>query len=86
MAATEKVLVSGATGFIAMHLIEKLLARGHDVVGTVRDPDAADKVAPLWAMPGAEAPAPEGSLVAAALEFIQRRCLEPGPVRGCAAG
>lgn len=53
MATKEKVLISGATGFIAMHLIEKLLARGHDVVGTVRDPDATEKLAPLWAMAGA---------------------------------
>jgi len=37
------------------------------------------------AMPGAEAPAPEGSLVAAALEFIQRRCLEPISLRDVAA-
>ena len=54
MTTSKKVLISGATGFIAMHTVERLLAQGHDVVGTVRDPDAAEKVAPLWAMPGAD--------------------------------
>ena len=48
------VLVSGATGFIASHAIERLLAGGHVVKGTVRDPKAADKNAHLTAMPGAK--------------------------------
>lgn len=37
------------------------------------------------AMPGAEATAREGSLVANALEFIQRKCLEPISLRDVAA-
>jgi len=48
------VLVSGATGFIAGHTIERLLAAGHKVVGTVRDPSAEAKLAHFRAMPGAE--------------------------------
>ncbi len=60
----EKVLISGATGFIAMHTVERLLAAGHPVVGTVRNPDAAEKVAPLRAMDGAD---PLLTLVAADL-------------------
>jgi dihydroflavonol-4-reductase len=50
----DSVLLSGATGFIAGHTIEKLLAEGHRVTGTVRDPAASGKVAHLRAMPGAE--------------------------------
>ena len=49
-----KILVSGASGFIASHAIEQLLAAGHHVVGTVRNPDDSDKVAHLRRMVGAE--------------------------------
>jgi dihydroflavonol-4-reductase len=45
-----KILVTGASGFIAGHTIEKLLAQGHEVLGTVRDPDNAVKNAHLQAM------------------------------------
>ena len=31
-----RVLVTGATGFIATRIVDQLLAQGHDVVGTVR--------------------------------------------------
>ena len=48
-----KILVSGATGFIAGHVIEQLLAKGHAVVGTVRDPGDEARVRHLRAMPGA---------------------------------
>ena len=48
------VLVTGATGFIASHAIERLLAQGHTVKGTVRDPKAASKNAHLLVMPGAK--------------------------------
>lgn len=50
---TERILVSGASGFIAGHTIERLLAKGYDVTGTVRDPGSADKTAHLTSMPGA---------------------------------
>jgi dihydroflavonol-4-reductase len=50
----KRVLVSGATGFIASHVVERLLAAGHEVVGTVRNPKDAPKVAHLLAMTGAE--------------------------------
>jgi dihydroflavonol-4-reductase len=49
------ILVSGATGFIAGHTIEKLLAQGHDVVATVRNANDTAKTAYLMAMPGATA-------------------------------
>ncbi|MCK8463795.1 NAD-dependent epimerase/dehydratase family protein [Aliiroseovarius sp. S1339] len=50
---SDKVLVSGASGFIAGHTIERLLADGHDVIGTVRDPENTGKIAHLRAMAGA---------------------------------
>lgn len=47
------VLVSGATGYIASHVIAQLLEAGHEVIGTVRNPDDAGRTAHLRAMPGA---------------------------------
>jgi dihydroflavonol-4-reductase len=49
-----RVLVSGATGFIAAHAIERLLARGHEVTGTVRDPGDTARLSFLTGMAGAE--------------------------------
>jgi dihydroflavonol-4-reductase len=46
----QKILVTGASGFIAAHTIEKLLRQGHEIVGTVRDPDNTKKNAQLHAM------------------------------------
>ncbi len=40
--ATGPVLVTGATGFVAGHVIADLLANGYDVRATVRDPATAD--------------------------------------------
>ncbi len=48
-----RTLISGATGFIASHTVEKLLAEGHEVVGTVRDPSDAEKTEFLRKLPGA---------------------------------
>ncbi|CAK7902498.1 putative NADPH-dependent methylglyoxal reductase Grp2p [[Candida] anglica] len=36
------VFVSGATGFIAQHLIKKLIAKGYNVIGTVRSTEKGD--------------------------------------------
>lgn len=49
-----RVCVTGGTGFIASHVIASLLARGDEVVTTVRDPGRADKIGHLSAMDGAE--------------------------------
>jgi dihydroflavonol-4-reductase len=48
-----KILVSGATGFIASHTIERLLSQGHTVIGTVRSLSDAMKTAHLTSTPGA---------------------------------
>lgn len=39
-----KVLLTGGSGFIAAHILELLLERGHDVVTTVRSEDKASKI------------------------------------------
>ncbi len=49
-----RILVSGANGFIASHTIERLLAAGHDVVGTVRHSANQEKNAYLHTMENAE--------------------------------
>ncbi|ADD45349.1 SDR family oxidoreductase [Stackebrandtia nassauensis] len=48
------VLVTGATGYIAGHVIKELLANGYIVRGTVRDTSATHKTAHLRALPGGE--------------------------------
>jgi dihydroflavonol-4-reductase len=50
LSMVQKILVTGASGFIAGHTIEKLLLQGHEVVGTVRDPNNSEKNAHLHAM------------------------------------
>lgn len=47
------IAVTGATGYLAGVIVRRLLAAGHTVHGTVRDPGATAKVAHLWGMPGA---------------------------------
>jgi dihydroflavonol-4-reductase len=60
-----RVLVTGATGFVAGHCIADLLARGYDVRGTVRNRETAD-VAHL--RPAIEAASGEFDLAAATLD------------------
>jgi len=71
------VAVTGATGFIGSQVVQVLLDRGHSVRGTVRDPDNADKVAPLIQLPGAEG----------RLELVAADLMVPegfaGAFRGC---
>ncbi|HEX8233134.1 MAG TPA: aldehyde reductase [Caulobacteraceae bacterium] len=47
---SERVLVSGAAGFVGAHVVERLLTVGYTVRGTVRDPTKAEH---LRALPGA---------------------------------
>ena len=49
-----RVLVTGATGFIAAHTIADLLAQGYEVRGTVRSRAKALREAALARIPGAE--------------------------------
>ena len=42
------ILVTGATGYIAAWIIERLLAQGYNVHATVRDPSKKDKIQHLY--------------------------------------
>lgn len=44
MAAAETVLVTGASGFLASHIIEAFISSGYHVRGTVRSAESAEKV------------------------------------------
>lgn len=41
-------LVSGATGFIAQHIIHQLLQKGYEVIGTVRNEEKASRLLSLF--------------------------------------
>jgi nucleoside-diphosphate-sugar epimerase len=49
-----KVLVTGASGYLASHAINELLKRGYDVVGTVRSLANKEKYAFLYEFPQAK--------------------------------
>ena len=69
--------VTGASGFIARVLIAQLLDQGHKVRGTVRSLKNEDKLAPLRAIPGADA----------GLELFEANLMDDGSfdevVQGC---
>jgi dihydroflavonol-4-reductase len=73
------VLVTGASGFIASHIVQQLLAKGHRVRGTVRSLAKEKDLARLRALPGA----------AEQLSFVAADLRTPGgfdeAVRGCDA-
>ncbi|KAK3387521.1 hypothetical protein B0H63DRAFT_559024 [Podospora didyma] len=43
-----KVLLTGGSGFIAAHILDQLLAKGHSVVTTVRSEEKASKIRAAW--------------------------------------
>ena len=51
----EKVLVTGATGFIGLHCVQQLLDKGYHVRGTVRSMARADEVKAAMKKAGADA-------------------------------
>ncbi|EDQ88984.1 uncharacterized protein MONBRDRAFT_32562 [Monosiga brevicollis MX1] len=69
-------LVTGASGYIASHLVEQLLAKGHRVRGTVRDAKNQDKVAHLKALPHANE----------RLELVEADLLNPESLKAAAQG
>lgn len=44
----ETILVSGASGYIAQHIVQKLLTKGYTVVGTVRSSEKGDRLQKLF--------------------------------------
>lgn len=53
MTALKSVCVTGASGFIASHIVKQLLEKGYNVRGTVRDASNEAKTAHLVSLPGA---------------------------------
>ena len=53
--STPKVLVTGASGFVAKHCIAELLRRDYPVQGTLRDPGRADDVRRIISRTGVDA-------------------------------
>lgn len=70
---TERVLISGASGYIASHTVAALLEAGFAVTGTVRDPGREASVAHLKALPGAHE----------RLELVRADLTEPGAFEDC---
>ena len=54
LATQRPVCVTGASGFVASHVVRDLLERGYRVRGTVRDATNEEKTAPLRALSGAD--------------------------------
>jgi 2-alkyl-3-oxoalkanoate reductase len=46
-----RVFVAGATGALGARLVPQLVQRGHDVIGTTRSPEKADRLLALGAQP-----------------------------------
>ncbi|EFJ42238.1 heme peroxidase-related protein [Volvox carteri f. nagariensis] len=53
-AAPARVCVTGATGYVAGPIVARLLAAGHTVHATCRDPSASEALSALRALPGAD--------------------------------
>lgn len=49
-----KILVTGASGYLASHIIKELLTRGYQVAGTIRSLANKDKYAFLYEFPQAK--------------------------------
>ncbi len=73
-----RILVTGATGFIALHTIADLLVHGYDVLGTVRSVKKTQTEGVLTTLPGAER-----------LELVEADLMQPGsfdaPAQRCDA-
>ena len=64
----EQVLVTGASGYIAKHVVQQLLQSGYRVRGTVRSLRNPDKIRPIKALcPDSKYP----------LELVEADLMEP---------
>ncbi len=78
-ATAHTICVTGASGFIASHVVRELLERGHRVRGTVRDPTDDNKTAHLRAIA-------EGANAADRLELHRGNLLDEGSFDDAIAG
>ncbi len=78
MMTGEPICVTGASGFVAAHIVRELLERGYRVRGTVRSPPAQGKYAFLTGLPGAA-----GRLELMTAELLNEGSYAPA-IDGCA--
>lgn len=71
-----RVCVTGATGYLAGHIVQRLLAAGHTVHGTARQPNSTSATRHLLAMAGA----------AERLKLFKADLLAPGAFDEAVAG
>lgn len=71
-----RVCVTGATGYLAGHIVQRLLAAGHTVHGTARQANSTSATRHLLAMPGA----------AERLKLFKADLLAPGAFDEAVAG
>ena len=76
LVSQQPICVTGASGFIASHLVKQLLSRGYQVRGTVRDAQNKEKYTHLWSLEGAEAK----------LELVSANLLNPAGFASALAG
>lgn len=75
--AGRTVLVTGASGFIASHVVKGLLEKGCDVHATVRNPQSQESVAHLLSLPGADQ-----HLKLFQADLLQPACFQEA-IKGC---
>ena len=71
-----KICVAGASGLVGSNIVKACLAKGYDVVGTLRDKDDPDAAPYLMALPGA----------AERLRLVSADMSEPGAFDAACAG
>lgn len=71
-----RICVTGATGYLAGHIVQRLLAAGHTVHATARQPNSRSSTAHLLAMPGA----------AQRLKLFKADLMQPGAFDEAVAG
>jgi len=52
IAPGDKILVTGANGFLAVHIVEILLKKGYAVRGVIRSPDKGEHLKKIFAKYG----------------------------------
>eukprot|EP00919_Chromeraceae_sp_WS-2016_P020736 GHVR01049228.1.p1 GENE.GHVR01049228.1~~GHVR01049228.1.p1 ORF type:complete len:217 (+),score=43.90 GHVR01049228.1:63-713(+) len=72
---TEPVLVTGATGFIAAHIVSQLLNKGYTVRGTVRDLKNTESYKHLTDLQGSNK-----------LQLVEANCLKPDGWKDAVSG
>lgn len=79
IAPGDKILVTGANGFLAVHVVDSFLKKGYSVRGVVRSLGKGDHLKKLFAKYG-------DKFELAVVEDITAVCIVPFPFRGHPSG